>query len=201
MSIVLEGHSRPQGYAFESKYGTTAHVHPTVMLCPWRPICSWSCAWGRPRARCRFRKPIFVSQPRRHVVGLEPSTHSAASEGNDGPWSSFELRVGTPAQNVRFLPGTSSTSTLVVLPEGCRSGQPSNCANARGGIFNISASSTWSNIGIYELGFENNLGYTDAGQFGFDTGGFPSVNRYCSNKRCNKTENQLASDIKAAEAR
>jgi hypothetical protein len=44
----------------------------------------------------------------------------------------------------------------------------------RGGIFNINASSTWSNIGIYGLGFENNLGYTDAGQFGFDAGGFAS---------------------------
>jgi hypothetical protein len=92
------------------------------------------------------------------------------SEGNDGPWSSFELRVGTPAQNVRVFPGTSSTSTLVVLPEGCPSGGPSDCANARGGIFNISASTTWNNIGIFALGFENNLGFTDAGQFGYDTG-------------------------------
>lgn len=120
------------------------------------------------------------------------------SEGNDGPWSSFELRVGTPAQNIRVFPGTSSTSTLVVLPQGCLSGTPGDCANARGGLFNISASTTWSNIGLYELGFENNLGFTDAGQFGNDAGGL-----LCPS---NGLEHQLISlqsvlDIRAAEAR
>lgn len=92
------------------------------------------------------------------------------SEGNDGPWSSFELRVGTPAQNVRVLPGTSSTSTLVVLPLGCSSSAPYNCASLRGGLFNTSASSTWDVIGDYNLGFEASLGYEDAGKFAYDTG-------------------------------
>jgi hypothetical protein len=78
--------------------------------------------------------------------------------------------VGTPAQNLRFFPGTSSTQTIVVLPEGCQSGQPANCAYKRGGIFNLNASSTWQNIGIYGLGFENSLGYIDNGEYGFDTG-------------------------------
>jgi hypothetical protein len=78
--------------------------------------------------------------------------------------------VGTPQQNLRVFPGTSSTETIVVLPEGCSSGQPADCANSRGGIFNLTSSSTWKSIGIYELGFENSLGYTDNGEFGFDSG-------------------------------
>ncbi|KAJ6439346.1 Acid protease [Purpureocillium lavendulum] len=91
-------------------------------------------------------------------------------EGIDGPWSTFELRVGTPAQNIRFLPGTSSTLTTVVLPEGCQ-GQPKECAENRGGAFNKTASSTWDEIGLFGLGFEKGLGYSDNGDFGHDTVG------------------------------
>lgn len=134
--------------------------------------CTYSCAGcsGPSFAGCCCRQPVLVS-PRLSCVTPVTGTHScrAASEGIDGPWSTFELRVGTPSQNVRVLIGTSSTSTLVVLPLGCQSG-PSNCSDARGGIFNTTASSTWSNIGNYALGFENNLGLTDAGDFGHDTG-------------------------------
>lgn len=94
----------------------------------------------------------------------------AFSEGVDGPWSSFELRVGTPAQNLRLLPGTSSTQTLVVLPEGCQIIKVNDCANSRGDLFNTTASHTWKDIGLFELGFENSLGFTDNGDFGYDTG-------------------------------
>ncbi|UKZ50324.1 hypothetical protein TrVGV298_004582 [Trichoderma virens] len=92
-------------------------------------------------------------------------------EGIDGPWSTFELRVGTPAQNIRILPGTSSTQTLVVLPEGCQIINVTNCANSRGNLFNTTASKTWKEIGLFRLGFENSLGFTDNGEFGHDTVG------------------------------
>ncbi|UNI24739.1 hypothetical protein JDV02_010464 [Purpureocillium takamizusanense] len=91
-------------------------------------------------------------------------------EGIDGLWSTFELRVGTPAQNIRFLPGTSSTLTTVVLPEGCQ-GQWKDCAEQRGGVFNKTASTTWDEIGLFNLGFEKGLGYSDNGDFGQDTVG------------------------------
>jgi hypothetical protein len=91
-------------------------------------------------------------------------------EGIDGPWSTFELRVGTPAQNLRVLPGTSSTQTVVVLPEGCQIIKVTDCANSRGGLFNTTASKTWDDIGLYGLGIENSLGYSDNGEFGHDTG-------------------------------
>ncbi|EHK44452.1 hypothetical protein TRIATDRAFT_24056, partial [Trichoderma atroviride IMI 206040] len=91
--------------------------------------------------------------------------------GVDGPWSSFELRVGTPAQNLRILPGTSSTQTLVVIQEGCQIIKVNDCANSRGELFNTTASHTWKEIGLFELGFENSLGFTDNGEFGYDTVG------------------------------
>ncbi|PTB43910.1 uncharacterized protein TrAFT101_002475 [Trichoderma asperellum] len=101
-------------------------------------------------------------------VSVSPSQ---VFEGVDGPWSSFELRVGTPAQNLRILPGTSSTQTLVVLPEGCQIIKVDDCADSRGKLFNTTASSTWKEIGLYNLGFENVLGFTDNGEFGYDTVG------------------------------
>jgi hypothetical protein len=79
-----------------------------------------------------------------------------------------------------------------VSPDGCIASDPSNCNELRGGIFNLSSSSTWAstttiwnNTGLYELGDEigNTLGITASGEYGFDTVGLgwdaatgPSVN-------------------------
>jgi hypothetical protein len=40
-------------------------------------------------------------------------------EGNDGAWSTFIIRVGTPAQTFRILPSTASEETWVPAPEEC----------------------------------------------------------------------------------
>ena len=52
-------------------------------------------------------------------------------DGNDGPWSTFIIRVGTPAQFFRVLPSTNSLETLIPIPDRCEQGQ-SWCGNARG---------------------------------------------------------------------
>ncbi|RDW59123.1 hypothetical protein BP5796_12047 [Coleophoma crateriformis] len=97
-------------------------------------------------------------------------------EGIDGSWSTFIVRIGSPAQSAKVLASTNSPDTLVVRPEGCLEGAipegvPSNCASARGGTFNSSLSTSWSAQGWYGLngiqyGFEANLGY----QFNLDYG-------------------------------
>ena len=97
-------------------------------------------------------------------------------DGNDGPWSSFTVQVGTPPQDVKVLISTASYQTLVVAPEGCTSSDPPNCASSRGGEFVSSLSSTWriNNItanGTFTLELENNLGYSGNGDYGFDTVG------------------------------
>lgn len=66
-------------------------------------------------------------------------------EGYDGPWSSFTIGVGTPAQFLRVLVSTSSQGTVVVLPKGCVSGD-TICPPARGGLFNTSNSQSWSEV-------------------------------------------------------
>jgi len=57
---------------------------------------------------------------------------SQAFEGNDGPWSTFVIRVGTPAQIFRVLISTTSEETWIPVPEGCLSTDPSNCGALRG---------------------------------------------------------------------
>ena len=100
---------------------------------------------------------------------FEYSADRVFREGNDGPWSSFTIQVGVPAQDVRVLISTAGTSTWVVLPEGCSNDAPSNCAALRGQEFNINASSSWQPNNFFDLALESNLGYTGNGEFGFDT--------------------------------
>jgi len=114
-------------------------------------------------------------------------------EGNDGPWSTFTFRVGTPAQDVRLLIGMAGQETWAVGTGGCAANEPSNCPDLRGNLFNLNASSTWvstttiwNNTGYYILGNEigNDLGIDPAGEYGFDTVGLsyssttePTLNR------------------------
>ncbi|KAL8782887.1 MAG: hypothetical protein Q9195_009543 [Heterodermia aff. obscurata] len=97
-------------------------------------------------------------------------------EGNDGPWSTFTLRLGTPQQDVNVMVSTASYQTWAVVPQGCTSDDPSNCADLRGGEFKYNDSTTWvqNNVtenGTFTLGLELNLGYgEDAnGLYGYDT--------------------------------
>ncbi|KAK6357952.1 hypothetical protein TWF730_007308 [Orbilia blumenaviensis] len=96
-------------------------------------------------------------------------------DGNDGPWSSFAVRVGTPPQVARILPGTGSNQQMVVLPEGCMSSRDTaDCPTYRGSTFMMNESTTWKNntlyspTSIYELGVEKRLGFKGNAVFGYD---------------------------------
>ncbi|KAK7953559.1 hypothetical protein PG996_014451 [Apiospora saccharicola] len=121
----------------------------------------------------RRRMPREDNSPKPLVVG--PSQYF---EGNDGPWSTFHVRVGTPEQDVRVLVSTASPQTMVVLDGlGCSSSVfatvPPNCATSRGTLFNPKDSSSWIDAGQYDIndgqvGLEANLGYSQRSQFGLD---------------------------------
>jgi Eukaryotic aspartyl protease len=99
---------------------------------------------------------------------------TTSREGNDGPWSSFTIEIGTPAQSVNVLISTASYQTWGVDPAGCTSADPSDCSTLRGRFYNNSASTSWeantSNITttIYDLELEADLGYSGKGRYGFD---------------------------------
>lgn len=78
-------------------------------------------------------------------------------EGNDGPWSSFSLRVGSPSQDITVLVSTASNQPLVVLPEGCPTGSASTCGSDRGGLFEPSSSSTWYITKLHQGPLSNSL--------------------------------------------
>ena len=99
-------------------------------------------------------------------------------DGNDGPWSSFNIEIGTPPQTVRVLPSTKSTQTFAVSPLGCTSSDASNCSDARGSFFNPNTSSSWTvnqdiSGGYYPLELETDLNVTGTGLYGYDTVAFP----------------------------
>ena len=64
---------------------------------------------------------------------------------------------------------------MVVVPEGCVSTDPSNCASLRGGEFFLNPSSTWEintanlTTNIYPLVVDAALGYNGKAELGFDT--------------------------------
>lgn len=105
----------------------------------------------------------------------------ASSDGNDGPWSSFFIRVGTPEQDVRVFISTASPESMVVLSEyGCSTSifekVPTNCAISRGVLFTPNDSSTWHELGLFGIngdgvGLEANLGYSQRSDFGLETVG------------------------------
>ncbi|KAI4243826.1 MAG: hypothetical protein LQ352_006956 [Teloschistes flavicans] len=101
---------------------------------------------------------------------------SQAWDGNDGPWSTFALGIGTPPQYVRVLVSTTCPQPWAVDPLGCTTAP--NCANRRGNLFYKNSSSTWQDKGLYTLDEELNLGYGGNGNFGLDsiTLGYPGSN-------------------------
>ena len=113
---------------------------------------------GRPHSRGKLVSIIIAGQ----------ATNSLHREGDDGEWSTFHLRVGTPEQTVRVLPSTAGSATWVVTPGGCD--PPSSvCSEARAGIFNQNQSTTWKDLGLFTLALEQNLGRNESGAFGLDT--------------------------------
>lgn len=93
-------------------------------------------------------------------------------DGIDGPWSSFTLRVGTPAQYVRVFASTGSQQTWVVLPQACQNyPDREQCREARGDDFVVNASSTWNEIGNFHLWIGADLGLEGIATYGYDTVG------------------------------
>ncbi|KAI1815446.1 acid protease [Poronia punctata] len=116
------------------------------------------------------------SDDRPKALSVPPSQYF---EGNDGPWSTFDLRVGSDEQDVRVTVSTASPQTFVVLSDGGCSDStfekvPDNCAVSRGKLFNPEDSSSWTKVGKYGInadgvGLEANLGYYQEAEFGLET--------------------------------
>src|SRR5947207_8950179 len=88
-------------------------------------------------------------------------------DGNDGPWSSFFLRLGNPQQVVRVLVSTSGLYVVTILAGACNAtANVQDCTEARASTFNPSNSTTWKDQGLFALDQQNNLGIAVNGDFG-----------------------------------
>lgn len=110
-------------------------------------------------------------------ISFDPSQEF---DGNDGKWSTFVIRVGTPEQNFRVLPAPSTGEFIIPVSEGCIEDDPPNCGNLRGAYsfkgfassgFLVNESSTWSEIGLYDVGLQSNLNYSTNATYGLDNVG------------------------------
>ncbi|MCJ1290819.1 hypothetical protein MMC34_002361 [Xylographa carneopallida] len=129
-----------------------------LMRAAWLAQFLWStCVFAGGGLRERGTAPSAISVP-----------PTEAFDGNDGPWSSFYIQVGTPAQILRVLVSTAISATWVIISAGCPA-SVTTCPNGRGGIYTANTSSTWEDQGDYELYVEENLDIVGAGMFGNDT--------------------------------
>ena len=109
--------------------------------------------------------PVSLILIRVHIL-------NASSNGNDGPWSTFALRIGNPPQLVKILASTSSPEMWVVGPEGCGAKDPVDCPVDRGQIFNTQTSTSWqhwSNQSMHVLDEDRSLPMAGSGDYGSDT--------------------------------
>lgn len=109
--------------------------------------------------------PLIVFHRLTHFLAI-------SSLGNDGAWSPFLVKVGTPPTQLRLLASTEIPETLVVVSLGCQ-GAALNCSDARGGIFETDGSRTWSNKSaensFFKIIAEANLQFNVDALYGFDT--------------------------------
>ena len=99
--------------------------------------------------------------------------------GNTGPWSSFQLQIGVPAQAVEILAATSKTNIWPILPDYCDYlSAVGDCATFRGGLYNPDNSRNFNtplsdDPPYTELPFksEEPLGYNGTASFGTDVVG------------------------------
>lgn len=95
-------------------------------------------------------------------------------DGNDGPWSTFRIEVGTPPQQARILPGSDKSATWLVDAELCKNNKTleeyDSCSEARGLVYRRNDSTTWTDIGFYELDtyLETRLGLSGSAAYGDD---------------------------------
>jgi len=86
---------------------------------------------------------MFLISQKREANIIKPFSFSPSRrwEGSDGRWSTFILRIGTPAQTFRVLVSTASQETWIPLSDGCLPSDPENCGDLRGAqIFQNAAS-------------------------------------------------------------
>ncbi|KAJ2997162.1 hypothetical protein NUW58_g738 [Xylaria curta] len=106
--------------------------------------------------------PSLVHADGPSALWLEPSLKW---HGIDGNWSSTTLFVGEPAQEIDVVVSTSLSEVWLVENSGC--GSPL-CNGARGGVFNKSASNSWSPLGIWQLGLRS-IGIQANGDYAMET--------------------------------
>lgn len=130
---------------------------------------SWPSLWPRDahtRAGQLQRRADDENNTIPAPISIAPSQYW---EGIDGPWSSFAMQVGTPAQNIRVFAATSAPITWTIAAGGCPPGYVDDCESSRGSFFLTNESLTWVPNSMFSLGLEQNLDMDTTGNAGFDT--------------------------------
>ncbi|CBY00135.1 hypothetical protein LEMA_P012650.1 [Plenodomus lingam JN3] len=89
--------------------------------------------------------------------------------GMDGAWNTFSLRVGSQQTNTSVLVSTAAKHILLVDAPACAQNAQQDCEDSHGRSFNHSQSTTFQELGDYELGSDGYRGLSGTGHYGLDT--------------------------------
>lgn len=112
-------------------------------------------------------------------------SNSQIWDGNDGKWSSFFVRIGTPEQSFRVLPASRHGEIIIPIDEGCRKIGIPKCGDLRGAFpfqgkdsmgFMTNETKSWHNIGLYGMDIRPEIGFDANALYGLDTVGLQVAN-------------------------
>ncbi|KAF2002046.1 acid protease [Amniculicola lignicola CBS 123094] len=93
-------------------------------------------------------------------------------DGNDGHWSSFSIKLGTPERSYRVFPDTFGYDSAIPSAKGCKPDDPKDCIKWRGADdqgFKSEDSKSWDEIGEYVTSFVDELEGPSYAIYGLDT--------------------------------
>ncbi|KAF9699757.1 hypothetical protein EKO04_002570 [Ascochyta lentis] len=104
--------------------------------------------------------------------------------GNDGQWSTFYVHVGTPPQHFHVLPSLNSQTIYIPRASDCQNIPIADCGTSRGAEafasntssgFDVNASSTWHDLGLYDLEPGTKFELDGTSLYGYDKAGISFV--------------------------
>ena len=138
---------------------------------------AWACSRSRySRSAWDHSQRLLVNRLR-SLYYISRTNLLQFRDGNDGPWSTFTIGIGSPPQAIRVLPAAAQSVVTVIMAEDCTdTGYADgfhNCSDLRGGVFRSNESRSWKSNGVHdvEIAQDMGLGIKRTFMFGTDTVG------------------------------
>lgn len=134
-----------------------------------------ACTWATARANEYVPQNITNPPGYRLLPGVTqvPAPIAVAPDeqnwaGIDGAWNTFSVRVGSQQSNSSVLVSTAAKQVWLIDAHACAA-TAGGCDDSRGRSFNSSESTTYQELGDYDMDVGGSIGLSVTGRHGVDT--------------------------------